>query len=171
MNIREPSEGEAAQIEKFSTTMAELETLSQEMREVNQFNNQLDQYKKAAARLSRHILAEGVEPVYETIEAFDPRFDVSLFGSPLPSPIPETQEILIDAGIDPLPATIEVQDPDASPLYTIEYGEGSPPEETIVYAMKAIPNPEIEKDNEERAAAQAIVDSTPQEVIDFVTTE
>ena len=61
---------------------------------------------------------------------------------------------MVQTAVEPLPATVDVlvydeNDPDAAPT------------------TQTVPHPEIVQDNKERAAAQAVIDSTPQTVKDF----
>ena len=144
LNVREPSEGEAAQIEKFRTTMVELETLAAEMRAVNQFNAQLEAYRIATARLARYPLAEGRAAIY----ADQPTGEFNEQGEPI------TQFALVSESIGPLPATIE------QPVYDPETGEQT--------GTETVPNPLVEQDQQERTTAQSVIDSTPQEVKDYV---
>ena len=123
------------------------------------FNKQLDEYSTAKARLSRYVLAEGCEHITETIV-------VSL------EPILETS---IDE--DGYEIQFQSRSEDGELMYneitrdvTIQRAE-APLDATVINIdidgnETEIENPLITKDNEERAAAQAIVDATPQEVID-----
>jgi len=61
--------------------------------------------------------------------------------------------VITQTAIEPLEATVEVTEYD---------------EETMESTTTTVPNPLIVKDEEERAAAQAVIDATPQEVIDAV---
>ncbi len=66
------------------------------------------------------------------------------------------QEVVVQTAIEPVEPTVEV---------TV-YPEDDPMGEPVI---QTIENPEITKDNEERAAAQAAVDATPQAVKDFIS--
>ena len=105
---------------------------------------QLDRYSKAMDRLSKFVVADGREEVTEEVvlrqEFDDEAGDIV--------DITETRVVL--EAIDPVPATI---------TRTVYSGDADPTEETIE-------NPLITRDNEERAEAQAVVDATPQSVID-----
>ena len=143
LQVREPTDGETAQIEKFSLIMAELEALSDQMKVVNQFNHQLDAYRKATTRLARYPLAEGRAAVYED----QPTGEYDEQGDPI------TEPVLVTPAIDPLPAQIEQS------VYDSETGEQT--------GTETVPNPLVEQDQQERTQAQAVIDATPQEVIEF----
>ena len=117
-----------------------------------QFNQQLVAYTNAVDLLAQYVLADGREQVTEMqdshIQLTDsdgmPQYDSD------GSPIYEQVEVITVTAIDPLPATVTETQFDSD-------GEATEVE---------VPNPLITKDNEERAAAQAIIDATPQPVID-----
>ena len=115
-------------------------------------NYQLEEYTTAQARLAQYIVADGRAEVTEMqdshIQLADsdgtPQFDSD------GSPIYEQVEVVTVTAIDPVDATITETQYDSDMTATeIE-----------------VANPLITKDNAERAAAQAIVDATPQPVID-----
>ena len=113
------------------------------------FNKQLREYADAVERLSRYALAEGrpeirEDVVIETKEVFNEETGEI-------ETIETTQEVIAQTPIDPLPATIETTETN------FETGETT---------TAIIPNPAIVRDEEERAAAEVIISSTPQEVID-----
>ena len=62
-------------------------------------------------------------------------------------------DVVIQTAIEPLEVTIEVTSTD---------------EVTMEVTTTTVPNPVIVKDEEERAAAQSVVDATPQPVIDSI---
>ena len=70
---------------------------------------------------------------------------------------PEIREddVVTQTAIEPLEATVEVT----------TYNE-----ETLESTTETVRNPLIVKDEEERASAQAVVDATPQSVIDSINT-
>lgn len=111
--------------------------------QINTFNAQLTEYRKATARLSRHVLAEGRPEVFEDIETgeADP-----VTGDPV------LAQVKVAAAIEPLDAEI-------SRDVLSESGE--------VIGSEAIPNPLIEADDAERAQAQAVIEATPQAVRDW----
>lgn len=110
-----------------------------------QFNQQLADYRVAVARLAQYVVAEGrvevreMQPTGEQVwnEETGEMEDVM-------------HEVITVTAIEPVAATVEVT----------EYDEEGNATTTTVE------NPLITKDNEERAAAQAVVDATPQAVID-----
>lgn len=108
----------------------------------NTFNAQLAEYRKAAARLAKYRLADGKPE--ETIETPTGTFDEE--GN-------EIMDVTVVPAIEPLPAQVE---------------ETTYDEEGNITGTIMVDNPEIVYDDEQRAAAQAVIDSTPQEVKDFV---
>ena len=111
----------------------------------NTFNWQLQEYRKATARLAQYVLADGREEVYEDHPTgeYDPETGEELMES-----------VLVQSAVDPLPATVEVL------VYDEENPEAEPTTETV-------DNPEIVRDTEERAVAQSVIDATPEEVLNF----
>jgi hypothetical protein len=111
----------------------------------NTFNWQLQEYRKATARLAQYVLAVGREEVYEDYPTgeYDPETGEELMES-----------VLVQSAVDPLPATVEVL------VYDEENPEAEPTTETV-------DNPEIVRDTEERASAQSVIDATPEEVLNF----
>ena len=104
------------------------------------FNKQLKEYKAAVDRLSQYVLSEGRPEVKEMIPSGELVFNQETG---------EQEEVLVETvvqtAIEPLPATIEIWEGDDK---------------------ATVRNPAIVQDEAERAAAQAIVDATPQEVKD-----
>ena len=132
---------------KAQAALAALQSFNADLVEtlaVNSFNAQLAAYKAAVARLSRHVLADGRAEVSEDQPTgqMDPET-----GEPI------TESVLVQVFIEPLEAEVEqdIRDP--------ETGEA--------LGTQMVPNPLIEADTAERAAAQSVVDNTPQEVKDF----
>lgn len=119
---------------------AELQAAADE----KQFNQQLSAYRTATARLAQYVVADGRAEVTQEVvigqewsEETGEMTDV-------------TQTQVTVSAIEPVAATVEVT----------EYDEEGNATTTMVE------NPLITKDNEERAAAQAVVDATPQAVIE-----
>lgn len=115
------------------------------------FNKQLREYIGAIERLSHYPLADGrpeirEDVVIETKEVFNEETGEM-------ETIVTTENVIVQTAIDPLPELIEVSETD------METGETT---------TTTIRNPAIVADEAERAAAQAVVDSTPQSVIDEV---
>ena len=107
---------------------------------------QLDRYAKAIHRLSKFVVADGQEEVTEEVvlrQEFDDEVGDMV-------DITETNIIL--EAIDPVPAMIEI----SSHTGNIEDS----------VTTSTIENPLITQDNAERAEAQAVVDATPQAVVD-----
>ena len=107
----------------------------------NTFNWQLLEYRKATARLARYVLADGRPEVWED----QPTGEYDEEGNEV------MESVLVQTAVEPLEATVEQlvysDDPDVEPTTEI------------------VPNPLIVTDTEERAAAQAVVDATPAEVV------
>ena len=120
----------------------------------NLFNHQLVDYRAAQARLARYRLADGRPEVTDEQQAIDeqgqPMFDEAT-GDPV------TESVVVQPAIDPLQAEVE------QPIYDEVTGEQT--------GTEMMPNPEIVRDHAERAAAQAVVDDTPAEVIEFANSD
>ena len=120
------------------------------------FNHQLKEYTQSVARLARYRLADGREEVIEDlVVGQEPTMDsdggyvIDSDGEVVMQDIIQ-ENVVTTVGIDPLPATVTMPDFDS---------DGN-------HVDTEVPNPLIVKDDEERAAAQAVVDATPQAVID-----
>jgi len=129
------------------TTIGEVPAWVQEAADNWTFNKQLREYVAAVERLNHYILSEGRPEISEDVvvrteEVWNQRTEEF-------EEVNVTDNVLIQSGIDPLPATVIQNDP--------ETGEEI-----------AIRNPLIVKDEEERAEAQAVIDATPQSVIDAI---
>lgn len=129
---------------EFNAYMAQVATDTDANRAANEFNRALSAYRQATARLARYRLADGQPEITEQRETgeFDPET-----GEPI------TETVVVAPAIEPLPATVE------QPVYDAETGEQTGTEE--------VPNPAIVQDDAERAQAQAVVDATPQTVLDW----
>jgi len=113
--------------------------------DAKQFAQQVEAYKKAKARVAQYQLSVGVPESSETI----------VTGQEMNMETGEMQDVtetIVTPAIEPLEATVEVT--------TQEIGEDP--------VTSTVANPLIVKDNEERAAAQAVIDATPQPVKDHV---
>jgi hypothetical protein len=110
------------------------------------FAEQLSAYTVAVARLSNYILADGRAEVTEMMPTGQFVVDEET---------QESNEVLKEmitvSAVEPLEPTVEVT----------TFDDSDPTAEPTV---ETVPNPEIVKDNLERAEAQAIVDATPQQV-------
>ena len=109
----------------------------------NTFNWQLLEYRKATARLARYIVADGRAEVSE--EQGTGTYDDD--GNEV------MESVLVQTAIEPLEDTVEKlvysDDPDVEPT------------------TETVSKPLIVADTEERAAAPAVVDSTPAAVKGF----
>lgn len=108
----------------------------------NQFNHQLAGYSKATARLAQYRLADGRPEITEE----QPTGEYDENGNEV------TETVVVQTAIDPLEPTVE------QPIYDDEGNQTG---------IEAVPNPLIVQDDAERAAAQAVIDGTPQEVINY----
>ena len=110
----------------------------------NFFNAGLARYQAAIARLAQYEVSVGRVEVTETVETgeIDPET-----GEPI------TEQMVVVTAVNPVEPTVE-QD-----TFDPETGE--------VTGTETVPNPLIVTDEAERAAAQAVIDATPQEVKDF----
>lgn len=106
----------------------------------NTFNWQLQEYRKAVARLAQYRLADGKPE--QTIETPTGQYDED--GN-------EIINVTVIPAIEALPAQVE----------ETTYDEEGNATTTMV------DNPEIVRDDAERAAAEAVIDATPQDVKDF----
>jgi hypothetical protein len=113
--------------------------------DAKQFAQQVEAYKVAVDRLSQYQLSVGVPESSETIVLRQEWNEEA-------EEMQDVTETIVTPAIEPLDATVEVttQELDEEPVTT------------------TVANPLIVKDDEERAAAQTIIDNTPQEVQDQV---
>ena len=109
-------------------------------------------YKIASERLSQYILSVGREEI--TKDVIVSTEEVWNEETEEYDTVNTTETVIIQTAIEPLEATVEVT--------TIE--------ETMESTTETVPNPIIVKDEEERAAAQSVVDATPQSVINSINT-
>ena len=115
----------------------------------NTFNWQLQEYRKAVARLDKYVLADGRTEVTEMQPTGE-----QVYNEETGEMEDVLQEVVVQTAVEPFPATVEV----------LVYNEEDPEAEPTV---ELVDNPEIIRDTEERAAAQAVVDATPEEVKNF----
>ena len=133
------------------TTIGEVPAWVQEAADNWTFNKQLREYVAAVERLEHYILSEGrpeirEDVVVETREVWNEESEEY-------ETVNITENVITQTSIEPLEATVEVTEYD---------------EETMESTTTTVPNPLIVKDDEERAAAQAVIDATPQSVIDAI---
>ena len=134
------------------TTIGEVPTWVQEAADNWTFNKQLREYVYAVERLEQYILSEGRPEIREDIVVETRKVFNEETGEM--ETIETTEEVITQTAIEPLEATVEVTETDP---------------ETMESTTTTVRNPLIVKDEEERAAAQEIVDSTPQAVIDSLS--
>jgi hypothetical protein len=113
--------------------------------DAKQFAQQVEAYKTAKARVAQYQLSVGVPESSETIVTGQAWNEEAM-------EMQDVTETIVTPAIEPLEATVEVttQEIDEDPV------------------TATVANPLIVKDNEERAAAQAVIDATPQPVKDHV---
>jgi hypothetical protein len=131
------------------TTIGEVPAWVQEAADNWTFNKQLREYVAAVERLEKYILSEGrpevrEDVVVETREVFNEETGEI-------ETVNITENVITQTAIEPLEETVEVTEYDP---------------ETMESTTTTVPNPLIVKDEEERAAAQEVVDATHQSVID-----
>lgn len=139
------------------TTVGDVPAWVQEEADAWLFSKQTDDYKEALARLARYRLADGREEVttdvvigQEEVTDEDGVLQLDENGNIQYQDVVESR--VTQTAIDPLPATVEQW----------VASEDDP----LVGSTQEVPNPAIVKDDEERAEAQAVIDATPQAVID-----
>ena len=125
-------------INEGNTPTGDIPAELQAAADAKQFAQQVEAYKEAKARVAQYQLSVGVPESSETI----------VTGQEMNMETGEMQDVtetFVIPAIEPLEATVEVttQEIDEDPVTT------------------TVANPLIVKDNEERAAAQAIIDATP----------
>ena len=108
----------------------------------NTFNWQLQEYRKATARLEQYVLADGRAEVYE--DQWNGEYDDD--GDEI------MESVVVQSVIEPLDAQVE------QPIYDDD-GEQT--------GTEMVDNPLIVQDDEGRAGAQSVIDVTPQAVKDF----
>ena len=109
----------------------------------NTFNWQLQEYRKATARLAQYVVADGRAEVWED----QPTGEYDEEGNEV------MESVLVQTAIEPLEPTVT----------RLVYSEDDPMAEPV---EETIENPLITTDVAERTAAQATVDATPQPVKD-----
>jgi len=134
-----------------STTIGDVPDWVQTAADNWTFNKQLREYVDAVERLSQYILSVGLKEITEDVivsteEVWNEETEEY-------DTVNTTETVITQTAIDALPETIEVTETD------LETGEST---------TETVPNPAIVKDEEERAAAQSVVDATPQSVIDSI---
>jgi Ran GTPase-activating protein (RanGAP) involved in mRNA processing and transport len=127
----------------FNTYMTTVSVDTDTNRANNTFNQQLADYRVATARLAQYRLADGRDEVTEDVGTGE--FDED--GNEI------TETVVVTTAIDPLPAQVE------QPVYDDDGNQTG---------TAMVDNPAIVQDDEERAAAQAVIDGTSQSVVDFV---
>ena len=107
--------------------------------DTKQFAQQVEAYKEAKARIAQYQLSVGVPESSETIVTGQAWNEEAM-------EMQDVTETFVIPAIEPLEATVEET--------TYDF-------DTDTSTTSTVANPLIVKDNEERAAAQAIIDATP----------
>jgi len=111
------------------------------------FNKQLQDYTTAVTRLAQYIVADGREEVTEMQPTGE-----QVWNEETEQMEDVMHEVVVQTAIDPVEPTVE----------RTVYSDDPMAEPTV----ETIENPLITQDNAERAEAQAVIDATPQPVID-----
>jgi len=133
---------------EFDAYMDVVEVDTDTNRANNEFNWNLEQYRKATARLAQYVLAVGVPESSQEVPTGEQIFNEETME------MEEVTETIVTPAIEPLEPTIEI---------TTYDDEGN---ET---GKEEVPNPAIVQDDAERAQAQSVLDNTSDEVKDFQT--
>ena len=108
--------------------------------DAKQFAQQVEAYKEAKARVAQYQLSVGVPESTQTITTGMQEWNEEA------GEMQDVTETIVTPAIEPLEATVEET--------TYDF-------DTDTSSTTTVANPLIVKDNEERAAAQAIIDATP----------
>tara|TARA_R100000005_G_C4919265_1_gene153299 strand:- start:6 stop:716 length:711 start_codon:yes stop_codon:yes gene_type:complete len=134
-----------------STTIGEVPAWVQEAADNWTFNKQLREYAEAIERLEHYVLSEGRPEIREDV-VVGTREVINEETGVLET-VNVIEDVVTQTAIEPLEEFVEVTTTDP---------------ETLETTTETVRNPLIVKDEEERAAAQAVVDATPQAVIDAI---
>lgn len=129
----------------FDTYMDGVEADTDTNRANNEFNWNLEQYRKAVLRLEQYELSVGVPESSREVPTGETTFNEET------GETTEVTETVVTPAIEPLEATVEVVSVDE---------EGNETTETV-------DNPLIVQDVAERAQAQSIIDNSSEEVRSF----
>lgn len=138
------------------TTVGDVPAWVQEEADAWLFTKQTNDYADAVRRLAQYRLADGREEVTEEITENTNEYQIDADGIPVTDEngelvfVTNTYTVVTVKAVDPLSATVTDTTVDE---------DGN-------LVESEIPNPAIVKDDEERAAAQAVIDATPEAVID-----
>ncbi len=139
-----------------TVTVGDVPAWVQEEADAWLFDHQLKEYTRAVERVAQYRLADGQEEVIEDVVVgqepvvdSDGIYSYDSDGQVVMQDIIR-EDVVTTVGIDPLPATVAELSMDS---------DGN-------HVETEVPNPQIVRDDEARAAAQAVVDATPQPVID-----
>lgn len=124
---------------------AELQAAADE----KQFNQQLAAYRVATARLAQYVVADGRAEVREMQPTGE-----QVFNEETGEMEDVMMEVIVQTAIEPVEPTVE------RVVYADDLMVDAEP------TIEVIENPLITTDNAERAAAQAVVDATPQAVVE-----
>ena len=109
------------------------------------FTQQLSKYAEAVVRLSQHVLSQGRAEIKQMISTGERVFNDETMEMEM-----VLEEVTIYAEIEPVPLTVEVGEMNIA---------------TMEMIITTVDNPAVVQDLAERTKAQAVVDTTPEEVI------
>jgi len=120
----------------------------------NLFNHQLVAFRRAQARLASYRLADGRPKIMADRQVVDD------LGNPVLDTVtgaPVVETYTLQPAIAPLSAEIDIA--------VIDEATGEPT------GMQTVPNPQVTRDDAERAAAAAVIAATPPEVVSFASAQ
>jgi len=133
----------------FDAYMDNVEASTDINRTNNQFNWDLEQFRKATLRLEKYVLSVGIEESTFEMSTTELVFNEETQENEL------VTETIVIPGVDPLEATIEINVSNVS-------DEG-----VETNSIETVENPLITQDVLERSQSQSIVDNTSDEVKTF----
>lgn len=133
----------------FNTFMAQFSADHAVNVENNTFNHQLKAYRDALARLEKCILLDGQEELREMLPTGE-----QVFNETTGEMEDVLEEVVVKQAIEPVEEFVEMT------VYDSENPDAEP-------TVEQVRNPLVEQDEAERAMAQAVIDSTPQDVKDW----
>lgn len=169
LGVTQPDQDVLTRINDFKNFIGECVVLSDLVRSENAAKIQAIEYEAAAARLDKHILSEGAEEyVIEKVSGKIVDLDAE--------PLPEFVDVVM-INEDGEEETVTVKNPAIVETVTIPAIEPIPEFiDNISYdgggeeQVESVRNPLIVADESERAAAQEIVDSASDDVVEIVAT-
>ena len=109
------------------------------------FTQQLSKYAEATVRLSQYVLSQGRAEIKQMMPTGE-----QVFNKETGEMEPVLAQVTVNDSIDPVPLTVQVSEMDNT---------------TMEMIITTVDNPAVVQDLAERAAAQAVVDATPELVV------